>query len=98
MLNEKLTKWCETNDEISDTQNGFRKNHSSIDQLSRLTNIVETHRKLRKSNFVVLYTSVFDVFSTYSSVKRTAILIVKNCGKTWQNKAYMGKCSAASNY
>ena len=52
VLNERLTKWCEDFDKISDTQNGFRKNRSTIDQLSTLTNIVECRKKLKQSTFV----------------------------------------------
>ena len=48
VLNERLTTWIEKSAIITDTQNGFRRKRSTIDQLSTLTNIVECRKRLRK--------------------------------------------------
>ena len=37
ILNERLNKWIEENEKLSDCQNGFRKNRSTTDHLSTLT-------------------------------------------------------------
>ena len=52
ILNERLTDWSERFDKISDCQNGFRKNRSTMDHLSTLTNIIKCRKKLKKSTFV----------------------------------------------
>ena len=49
ILNNRLSKWTEDNNIISDTQNGFRKHRSTIDHLSSLTNIIECRKKMGKS-------------------------------------------------
>ena len=45
ILNNRLSKWTEDNNIISDTQNGFRKHRSTIDHLSSLTNIIDCRKK-----------------------------------------------------
>ena len=42
ILNERISKWAEETDKISDKQNGFRKNRSMIDHISTLTNLLES--------------------------------------------------------
>ena len=37
ILNEGISKWAEETDKISDKQNGFHKNRSTIDHISTLT-------------------------------------------------------------
>ena len=51
VLNNRLSKWVEINDKIEDEQNGFRKNRSTIDHLSSLTNIIESRNKMKVSTF-----------------------------------------------
>ncbi len=51
ILNERLSKWVETNDKLTDDQNGFRKKRSTVDHLSTLTTIIETRKKKRLSTF-----------------------------------------------
>ena len=53
VLNARLTKWAETNELIADEQNGFRAERSCLDQLSSLTNIIETRKSLRKSTYAL---------------------------------------------
>lgn len=52
ILNDRIVKWAEENELISDKQNGFRKNRSTIDHLSTLTNIIESRKLAKKSTFV----------------------------------------------
>lgn len=51
VLNFRLTSWAESNDILSDNQNGFRKGRSTIDHATSLSNIIETRNFLRKSTF-----------------------------------------------
>ena len=51
-LNERISKWAEETDKISDKQNGFRKNRSTIDHISTLTNLIESGKLVKKSTFV----------------------------------------------
>jgi hypothetical protein len=37
ILNDRLTQWVDDNDLLADEQNGFRKERSTVDQLSSLT-------------------------------------------------------------
>ena len=46
VLNERLYKWTNVNNIITDEQNGFRKKRSFIDHVSTLTSIIDTCRKL----------------------------------------------------
>ena len=39
VINERLLKWVQLEDLLSDAQNGFRRNRSTIDHLSTLTSI-----------------------------------------------------------
>ena len=63
ILNRRLTKWVEANDILSDAQNGFRQNRSTVDHLSSITSIIENRKKLKKAkrnpflNFIYLHCS-----------------------------------------
>ena len=45
ILNDRLTQWVDDNDLLADEQNGFRKERSTVDQLSSLTNIIEVRKR-----------------------------------------------------
>jgi len=66
VLNNRLTKWVETNNILSDTQNGFRPQRSTIDQLSTLTNIVDARKKSKKDTFV----AYVDFSKAYDRINR----------------------------
>ena len=51
ILNSRLSAWVETNDKLVDEQNGFRKDRNTIDQVSSLTNLIETRQKRKLSTF-----------------------------------------------
>jgi hypothetical protein len=51
ILNDRMTIWSDSNSKLVDEQNGFRKKRSTIDQVSSLTNIIETRKKLKQSTF-----------------------------------------------
>lgn len=40
ILNKRLSSWSEGNNKIEDEQNGFRKNRSTVEQISSLTSII----------------------------------------------------------
>ena len=77
ILNERLSKWAEDNDNIVDEQNGFRRKRSTIDHISSLTNIIDTRKKLRKATFCAF----IDFRKAYDSINRS---------KLWNRLAEIG--------
>lgn len=69
LLNDRLTKWAESNDIIQDEQNGFRRNRSTIDQLSTLTNIIENRKRTKQSTFV----AYVDFSKAYDRIDRNLL-------------------------
>ena len=53
VINSRLSSWCGINNKIVDEQNGFRKNRSTIDHVSTLTNIIDSRKKRKLSTFCV---------------------------------------------
>ena len=51
ILNNRLTRWVEENGKLVDEQNGFRKDRNTIDQVTSLTNLIETRQKKRLPTF-----------------------------------------------
>ncbi len=41
ILNKRLTRWCETNETITDAQFGFRKGRSTVDAIFVLQGLIE---------------------------------------------------------
>ena len=66
ILNNRLVNWTETNEILSDEQNGFRKGRSTTDHISSLTNIIETSKLKRKQTFAAF----IDFRKTYDSINR----------------------------
>ena len=66
ILYERLNKWVEANEIISDCQNGFRKQRGTIDHLSSLTSLIETRKLQKKSTFVCF----IDFRKAYDKVNR----------------------------
>ena len=66
VLNERLSKWVETHNIILDNQNGFRKQHSTVDHIMSLTSIIET----RKRNKLPTYCAFIDFKKAYDYVDR----------------------------
>ena len=69
ILNERLAQWVDDNNLLVDEQNGFRKGHSTIDQLSMLTNIIDVRKKLRKPTFC----AVIDLKKAYDTINRNIL-------------------------
>ena len=44
VLNKRLSKWVEANDILVEEQNGFRKGRSTVDQITSLSNLINTNR------------------------------------------------------
>ena len=69
VINKRLSRWVEANDTLSDEQNGFRKDRNTIDQISILTNIVETRQKRKLSTFAAF----IDFKNAYDPVDRNIL-------------------------
>ena len=69
ILSRRLTTWAECLGKISDEQNGFRKGTSTIDQLSALTNIIETRQKKKLST----YCAFIDFKKAYDLIDRNVL-------------------------
>ena len=69
ILNNRLSTWENENSVIADYQNTFRKPHSTIDQISSLTSIIET-RKLRNKD---TFAAFIDFKKAYDSIVRDLI-------------------------
>ena len=74
VLNDRLIKWVELNDKIADSQNGFRRNRSTIDQLSTLTNIIECRKEKEKSTYV----AYVDYSKAYDKIDRNIRGVIQN--------------------
>ena len=77
LLNNRLSVWSENNDKIVDEQNGFRKKRRTIDQLSSLTNIIDTRKKLKLSTFCAF----IDFKKAYDYINRD---------KLWERLQHIG--------
>ena len=62
VLNERLCKWLDYNNIISDFQNGFRKERSCLDHIYTLNNIVKNRKNKKQDTFAcfVDYKKAFD--------------------------------------
>ena len=68
-MNERISKWAEETDKISDKQNGFRKNRSAIYHISTLTNLIESRKLVKKSTFACFV----DFRKAYDAINRTLL-------------------------
>ena len=66
VINERLTKWAESKNIITDEQNGFRKKRSTTDHISSLTSIIDTRKKLKMSTFCAF----IDFRKAYDTINR----------------------------
>ncbi|MES9883911.1 MAG: reverse transcriptase family protein, partial [Sedimenticola sp.] len=69
ILNARLTKWLESNNIISDYQNGFRKGRSCMDHVYSLYSIVNNRKTKRKSTFVAF----IDARKAFDTVNRDCL-------------------------
>ena len=72
-MNNRLSNWETENSVIADNQNGFRKQRSTIDQISSLTSIIETRKLHNKDTFAAF----IDFKKAYDSIDR-GILFTKH--------------------
>ena len=70
IINKRLNDFVERNNILVEEQNGFRKNRSTIDQVSSLVDIIETRKKCKLST----YTAFIDFRKAYDTINR---------GKMW---------------
>ena len=66
ILNQRLTKWLETNKVLVDEQNGFRKNRSCSEHIYALYTIINNRKLSRQSTFV----SFIDFHKAFDKVNR----------------------------
>ena len=71
-MNNRLSDWETENSVIADNQNGFRKQRSTIDQISSVTSIIETRKLHNKDTFAAF----IDFKKAYDSIDR-GILFTK---------------------
>lgn len=69
VLNDRIVKWAEENEKISDKQNGFRRNRSTTDHISTLTSIIESRKLAKKPTFVCFV----DFRKAYDAINRTLL-------------------------
>ncbi len=65
VLNSRLVEWAEANKLNHDSQNGFRSDCSCVDQISSLTNIIETRKQMKKTTMALFvdFSKAFDRIS-----------------------------------
>ena len=69
MVNNRLLK--KLNDKLADTQSGFRKGRSTLDQLVRLTNVIRTAR-LRKRKVLAIF---LDLEKAFDLMWRSGVIL-----------------------
>ena len=69
LINSRLASWCEVNNKFVDEQNGFRKRRSTIDEVSALTNIIESQKKQKLSTFCAF----IDFRKAYDCINRALL-------------------------
>ena len=69
VLNNRLTKWLEENNILSESQNGYRKDRSCLDHLYTLSSIIQTRKFRRQSTFVCFV----DAHKAFDSVNRNCL-------------------------
>ena len=69
MVNNRLTKKLEP--KLSDTQSGFRKGRSTLDQLVRLVNVIRTAR-LRKRKVLAVF---LDLEKAFDLMWRSGVIL-----------------------
>ena len=69
VLNSRLSAWSELNNKVEDEQNGFRKGRSTIEQISSLSNIIETRQKSKLPTFCAF----IDFKKAYDSINRNIL-------------------------
>ena len=69
ILNDRLSTWAESNNILSDEQNGFRKKRSTVDHICSLVNLIETRKKQKQSTFAAF----IDFRKAYDFINRTKL-------------------------
>lgn len=69
VLNDRLSTWAEENEKLVDEQNGFRKKRTTIDQISSLSNLIDTRKKLKQSTFCAF----IDFRKAYDNINRNKL-------------------------
>ena len=64
ILNRRLSKWSETNNVLSDCQAGFRKGHSTIDNIFILHAMIQKYSSVRNGKFYCLFVDFSKAFDT----------------------------------
>ena len=69
ILNSRLSLWEEDNAIPHDTQKGFRKGRSTLDQITSLASIIETRQLKKKATFAVFV----DLKKAYDATNRSKV-------------------------
>ena len=79
ILNSRLSSWVESNDKLSDEQNGCRKGRSTTDHVLSLNNIIDSRKKNRLST----YCAFIDFKKAYDTITRDTL---------WNRLSDIGVC------
>jgi hypothetical protein len=83
VLNQRISKWCEENNTISDAQFGFRKGRSTVDAVFVLYSIIENYVNSNKR----LYCCFVDMKRCFDSIYLNALWL-----KLYKKLTLMVKC------
>ncbi|KAK6191078.1 hypothetical protein SNE40_002826 [Patella caerulea] len=85
IVNNRLTKWCELNDKLLESQAGYRKGRSTIDHIFTLQSLIQKYLSKKNGRFYCLFV---DFSKAYDSVHHQLIqyVLIKNDvkGKVFQ--------------
>jgi hypothetical protein len=69
VLNNRLTKWLEDHNVLSESQNGYRRDRSCLDHLYTLTSMIQARKSKHQSTFVCYV----DAHKAFDSVNRNCL-------------------------
>jgi hypothetical protein len=63
-LSKRLKTWCDDNDIIDESQAGFRKGYSTIDNLFNLQSIIQKYLSVKRGRIYVFYVDFRKAFDS----------------------------------
>ncbi len=64
ILNKRLTSWCEENDVIIESQAGFRRNYSTVDNIFNLQAVIQKYLCKKRGRMYVFFIDFFKAFDS----------------------------------
>ena len=81
ILSNRVTNWCEHHNITDESQAGFRKQYSTIDNIFNLQAAIQKYRSIRKGRFYVFY------IDFKSKISMDTIIL--KCGLVCKDMVYM---------